>query len=63
MAAAYLTVRGKGKFQVRSDLAYGMLGDPASGVMENEDLIIDIEVLSISDAADISGVMSDDQRL
>ena len=40
MAASYLAVNGKGTLQVRSDLAYGMLGDLASGIMDNEDLVI-----------------------
>ena len=39
------------------------MGDPATGVYENEDLTIEVEILSVSDAADVSGVMSDEQRL
>ena len=63
MAAAYLKVGGKGKLLVRSDLAYGMMGDPASGVLDNEDLSIEIEILAVGEPADASGVMSDEQKL
>ena len=63
MAAAYLSVGGKGKLHVRSDLAYGLMGDPATGLHENEDLTIEVEILSISNAVDASGIMSDEQRL
>ena len=48
---------------MRSDLAYGMMGDFTCGIMENENLTIDVEILAIADAADLSGVMSDDQKL
>ena len=63
LVAGYLSVGGKGKLLVRSDLAYGLMGDPAIGVHENQDLIIEVEILSVSDGADVSGVMSDEQRL
>ena len=39
-AAAYLAVQGKGTLLVSSEHAYGMLGDPASGIVDNEDLVI-----------------------
>lgn len=63
LVAGYLSVGGKGKLLVRSDLAYGLMGDPKIGVHENQDLIIEVEILSVSDGADVSGVMSDEQRL
>ena len=40
-----------------------MMGDPASGVLDNEDLAIEIEILAVGDPADASGVMSDEQKL
>ena len=39
------------------------MGDPATGLHENEDLTIEVEILSISNAVDASGIMSDEQRL
>ena len=63
MAASYLAVNGKGTLQVRSDLAYGMLGDLASGIMDNEDLVIQVELLSVSDTANDPSVISDDQKV
>ena len=57
---SYLTVGSKGTLQVRSDLAYGMFGDPASGVLDNENLVIEVELLSVLDVENSAGVMSDD---
>ena len=44
LAVANLDIEGKGTAHIRSDLAYGKVGQPPN-IMNDEDLVIDIEVL------------------
>jgi len=63
LVSAFLSIGGKGNLQVKSDLAYGMHGEPACGILDNDDLAIEVEIVAVSEPADVSAVMSDEQRL